>query len=142
MSRELLLAQTFGFRSVDAVPMWLRGSVLGAVNLFRTQPGSMTDADLAAARALADVATIAILQHRAMLQAQLVNEELSHALNNRIIIEQAKGVLAEHTGIEVDVAFARLRNHARNHNLRLVEVAQATVDGTLDAADLDLPRTS
>jgi hypothetical protein len=131
-----------GFRSVDAVPMRLRGSVIGALNLFRTDPGSMNDTDLTAARALADVATIAVLQHWAMLQAQAVNDELSHALNNRIIIEQAKGVLAERTGIEVGTAFVWLRNHARNHNLRLVDVAQAMVDGTLDAAALDRPRTS
>jgi GAF domain-containing protein len=134
------VALAAGFRSVDAVPMRLRGSVIGALNLFRTQPGSMNDVDLAAARALADVATIAILQHRALRQAQAVNDELSYALNNRVIIEQAKGVLAERTGIEVDAAFARLRNHARNHNVRLVDVARSMVDGTLDATSLDPPR--
>jgi AmiR/NasT family two-component response regulator len=94
------------------------------------------------ARALADVATIAILQHRALRQAQAVNDELNHALNNRVIIEQAKGVLAERAGIEVGTAFAWLRNHARNHNLRLVDVSRAMVDGTLDATALDRPRSS
>jgi GAF domain-containing protein len=129
------VALAAGFRSVDAVPMRLRRSVIGALNLFRTAPGSMGDDDLAAARALADVATIAILQHRAMLQAQAaVDDELDHVLNNRIVIEQAKGVVAEQTGIEVDAAFARIRNHARRHDLRLVDVARAIVDGTVDLA--------
>lgn len=136
------VALAAGFRSVDAVPMRLRRSVIGALNLFHANPGSLRDVDLAAARGFADVATIAILQHRALLQAQVVNDELGNALNNRIVIEQAKGVLAERSGIEVDAAFARLRNHARNRNLRLVDVARAMVDGSLDAASLDPPRRS
>jgi GAF domain-containing protein len=135
------VALAAGFRSVHAVPMRLRRSVIGALNLFRTDAGSMNDADHGAALALADVATIAILQHRALLQAQVVNDELSQALDNRIIIEQAKGVLAERTGIEVHAAFSRLRNHALSHELRLVDVARAIVDGTLDATSLDPPRT-
>jgi GAF domain-containing protein len=133
------VARAAGFRSVDAVPMRLRRSVIGALNLFHVEPGALRDTDLGAARGFADVATIAILQHRALLQAQVVNDELNHALNNRIVIEQAKGVLAERTGIEVDAAFAWLRNHARNHNLRLVDIARAMVDGSLDAASLDPP---
>jgi GAF domain-containing protein len=131
------VALAAGFRSVDAVPMRLRRSVIGALNLFRTEPGSMSDDDLVAARALADVATIAILQHRALLRAEAVNDELDHVLNNRIVIEQAKGVLAELTGTEVDTAFARIRDHAHRHDLRLVDVATAIVDGTVDLAALD-----
>jgi GAF domain-containing protein len=136
------VARAAGFRSVDAVPMRLRRSVIGALNLFHVNPRSLRDADLAAARGFADVATIAILQHRALLQAQVVNDELNHALQHRIVIEQAKGVLAERTGTEVDAAFGRLRDHARNHNLRLVDVAKAMVDGSLDATSLDPPRPS
>ena len=76
-----------------------------------------------AAQALADVATIAILQHRVGLEAHVVNEQLNEALNSRIVIEQAKGVIAERAGIDTDEAFARLRNYARSNNLRLADVA-------------------
>ena len=102
----------------------------------------MEGADVVAARAFADVATIAILQHRAVLQAQVVNEQLNHALNSRVVIEQAKGVLAERAGLDMVQAFSRLRNHARNHNVRLVTVAQDVIDGTLTTAELDPPRHS
>ena len=120
-----------GFRSVHAVPMRLRGATIGALNLFRGEEGVLDDADLLAARALADVATIAILQHRAALQAHIVIDQLNHALNSRIVIEQAKGVIAERSGLDMDEAFTWLRHHARSHNLLLVDVAQAAIDGTL-----------
>jgi GAF domain-containing protein len=126
-----------GFRSVHAMPMRLRGAVIGALNLFHVQPGEMRAADVDAAQALADVATIAILQHRATLEAQVLNEQLNHALNSRIVIEQAKGVVAERQGLNMDEAFATLRNHARNHNLRLAAVAREVVAGTLSVAALD-----
>ncbi len=108
-----------GFRSVHAVPMRLRKQTIGALNLYRVDGGTMSDTDVVAAQALADVATIAILQHRAVRDAQLLNEQLSQALNTRIVIEQAKGVVAERADLDMEAAFARLRRHARNHNLRL-----------------------
>jgi len=126
-----------GFRSVHALPMRLRGAVIGALNLFRSDAGELSEDDVAVAQALADVATIAILQHRAVLEAQVVNEQLNHALNSRIVIEQAKGVLAEQAGLDMEQAFSTLRNHARSHNLRLVDVAQDLIDGTLSAELLD-----
>lgn len=128
-----------GFRSVHALPMRLRGTVIGALNVFHVDSGGMRRADVAAAQAMADVATIAILQHRAMSEAQVVNEQLNHALNSRVVIEQAKGMLAERLGIEIDQAFARLRHHARTHNLHLVDVARDIVAGTLPSSALDVP---
>ena len=128
-----------GFRSAHALPMRLRGNVIGALNFFRTGEGAIDEEDVTAAQALADVATIAILQHRVALEAQTLNEQLNFALNSRIAIEQAKGVLAEQAGIDVDEAFRRLRAHARHHNRRLVEVAQDVVEGDLDAGSLDRP---
>ena len=113
-----------GFHSVHALPMRLRGTVIGALNLFHVEPGEMRQGDVDAAQALADVATIAILQHRAALEAQVLNEQLNHALNSRVVIEQAKGMVAERLGLNMEQAFSRLRSHARNHNLRLVDVAQ------------------
>jgi GAF domain-containing protein len=126
------VARAAGFRSVHAVPMRVRQSVIGALNLFNDVPGALDEADLLAARALADVASIAILQHRAVRDARTVNEQLNHALNNRILIEQAKGVLAERAGIEVDAAFTRMRGYARDNDLRLVDIARKVVDEALD----------
>jgi GAF domain-containing protein len=130
-------ALTAGFHTVHALPMRLRGTVIGALNLFHTHPGDMRQADIAAAQAMADVATIAILQHRATHEAQVLNEQLHHALNSRIVIEQAKGMLAERLDVDLEAAFTRLRHHARNHNLRLVDLAHNITDGTLDASALD-----
>lgn len=126
-----------GFRAVDAVPMRLRGTVIGALNLFRVEPREMVRADLVAAKALADVATIAILQHRAALEAQILNEQLQYALNSRIAIEQAKGMVAEREGVNMAEAFDIVRDYARNHNLRLAQVAQDLVSGVLPASAID-----
>jgi GAF domain-containing protein len=130
-------ARAAGFASVHALPMRLRGNVIGALNLFHVHPGLLRDADEVAAQAMADVATIAILQHRATFEAQVVNEQLNHALNSRIVIEQAKGMVAEREGVDMEGAFSQLRNHARNHNARLADVARSVIDGTLAAAALD-----
>lgn len=116
-----------GFRSVHVVPMRLRGTVIGAVSLFRGQPGTMAPADVDAAQALADVATIALLQHRAAKDAQLLAEQLDHALSSRVVIEQAKGVIAERDGLDMDEAFSVLRSYARSNNLRLADVAAQVV---------------
>jgi len=126
-----------GFRSVHALPMRLRRQTIGALNLFRATEGGLDDADVLAAQALADVATIAILQQRAAVEAKVLNEQLSQALNTRVVIEQAKGVLAERTNLDMEQTFNRLRAHARNHNLRLADVAQGVIDGTLPTGSLD-----
>jgi len=128
-----------GFHSVHALPLRLRGTVIGALNLFQLEPGEMRQADVEAAQALADVATIAILSHRAALEAQVVNEQLNHALNSRVVIEQAKGMVAERAGLNMERSFSALRTYARNQNLRLVDVAHDIIDGTLAASMLDHP---
>jgi AmiR/NasT family two-component response regulator len=112
--------------------MRLRGQIIGALNLFRTEIGSMSDGDVVIAQALADIATIAILQNRTAVATRDLNAQLESALSSRVVIEQAKGVLAERRRIPVDEAFAQLRRHARNNNLRLAEVARDTVTGVLD----------
>src|SRR5665213_1271144 len=101
-----------GFQSVHALPLRLRGTVIGAPNLFHVSPGEMQDADIEAAQALADVATIGILHHRAALDATILNDQLQNALNSRIVIEQAKGMVAEREGLGMEQSFARLRAHA------------------------------
>jgi GAF domain-containing protein len=132
-----------GFASVQALPMRLRGSVIGALNLFHETPGAMLQEDVDAAQALADVATIAIFQHRAAAESQVLNDQLSSALNSRIVIEQAKGMVAERSHLGMERAFLTLRNHSRNHNMRLADVARKIVELTLLPADLDrLPGSS
>lgn len=132
-------AKAAGFRSVHALPMRVRGSVLGALTLFNVGTGKMRPADVAAAQALADVATIAILQHRAATEAKLLNEQLSEALNTRIVIEQAKGMIAQRRSVDMEAAFTALRDHARAHNLRLADVARDVTEGRQDPATLGGP---
>jgi GAF domain-containing protein len=130
-------ATAAGFRSVHSLPMRLRGRTLGALNLLRSEEGPLTDADLAAAQALADIATIAIVQHQVVIDAQTLNNQLSAALNSRVVIEQAKGKISEATDTNMDQAFQRLRNHARNHNLRLSDLADRIAQGTISPQSLD-----
>ncbi len=128
-----------GFRSAHALPMRLRGSVIGALNLFRNGVGEMGPEDIQVAQAFADVATIAILQHRATLEAQVLAQQLTHALNSRVMLEQAKGMVAQRLNLDMEQSFATLRNHARNHNLRLSDLAQAVIDSSVLASQLDTP---
>ena len=125
-----------GFASVHALPMRLRSDVIGSLNLLRNEAGTLHDEDLVAAQALADVATIGILHHRAADEYQLVADQLQYALNSRVIIEQAKGVIAEHADVDMDAAFTALRTYAHDHNQRLVEVAEAIAQRQLSAETL------
>ena len=135
-------ARDAGFGSVHALPMRLRDAGIGALKLFHTSPGRMSQADVDAGQALADIATIAILQSQAAREAQLLNEQLNHALNTRIVIEQAKGMIAERDGLDLEASFQLLRNHARRHNLRLSDVAASIIAGTMPPEGLDpLPAT-
>jgi GAF domain-containing protein len=127
------------FRSVHALPLRLRQESIGALNLFHSRPGPLPDSDLALGQALADVATIGILQERAIRRGEVVNEQLQTALNNRVVIEQAKGVLAERGGLSMESAFDRLRKHARGTNQKLSLVARRVVDRDLDADALLAP---
>lgn len=128
-----------GFSSVHALPMRLRGDVIGALNLFETADGRLDAEGLQAARAFADIATIAILQYRATLSSRELVDQLNTALNTRIVIEQAKGVLAEREHVDMVRAFAMLRGHARRNNLRLSDVAAGVVSGALATSSLRTP---
>jgi GAF domain-containing protein len=126
-----------GFNSVYCLPMRLRGRIIGALNFFRVDDEPLDESDVVVAQGLSGVATIAILQHQTSLDAKVLNSQLSKALDSRIIIEQAKGMVSQATSCDVDQAFNRLRAHARNHNARLTAVANAIVDGTILPRDLD-----
>lgn len=121
------LARGGTYGSVHALPLRLRREAIGTLNLFHHLPGALPEADLALGQALADVATIGILSERQIRRGEVVTEQLQIALNSRIIIEQAKGVLAQRGQLGMDTAFDRLRRFARNHNLRLSEVARQVV---------------
>ena len=125
-----------GYPSVCAVPLRLRDAVLGGLNLFMTERVGLSATDIALAQALADVASIAIIQNQAALDAADREARLQQALNSRVAIEQAKGMLAEHAGVDMDEAFNRLRRFARNHNRRLTEVAESLVAGRIKVVDI------
>ena len=123
-------AADVGFAAVYALPMRLRDEIIGALNLFHIDPGPVPEDTLRVGQALADVATIGLLQQRAIHRRNILTEQLQTALNSRILIEQAKGVLAERHRLDLDDAFTLLRRGARSRNRRLSELARAIVDGT------------
>ncbi len=125
-----------GFRAVYATPLRLRGKVLGAMNLFSNTVGELNAPDAAVAQALADVATIGILQERNIRETGVVAAQLQRALESRVLIEQAKGVLSAQGDMDVDTAFTTLRTYARSHNLTLRAVAEAVTSRTLDILEV------
>ena len=134
-------AQQAGFASVQAIPMRLREQVIGALNLFRVRPGAFDATDVRIGQALADVATISLLHERNLRHSDTLNEQLQAALNSRVVIEQAKGKLAERLGLDVHQAFGLLRDYARARNQRMSELARAFVDGTDTLPGLATPAT-
>jgi GAF domain-containing protein len=117
-----------GFRSVYGFPLRLRGDVIGALNMFRKEPGAFDGPEVLAGRAMADVATIGIMQERIVRESRLRTEQLQRALDSRVIIEQAKGTLAERLDVTPADAFERLRAHARSHRRAITDVAREVVE--------------
>jgi transcriptional regulator with GAF, ATPase, and Fis domain len=132
-------AQAANFQAVHAVPLRLRSDILGAMNLFFDEPVGLNARDRRVAQALADVATIGVLQQRAVHRASVVAEQLQRALNSRVVIEQAKGMLAQHMQRGMDEAFAALRGYARNHNRKLTDLAMALSTGEVQPAEIAKP---
>lgn len=133
-------ATAAGFRSVHAFPLRLRKEVIGALNVFGSQPGrTLHDEDVPIVQALADIAAIGLLQERAIRRGELLTEQLQGALNGRITIEQAKGAVAQAQGVTVDEAFTRIRNHARGTNQRIGDLAHAILTDPAALANLTNP---
>jgi GAF domain-containing protein len=133
-------ATAAGFRSVHAFPLRLRSEVIGALNVFGSQPGrTLSHVDVPIVQALADVAAIGLLQERAIRRGEVLTEQLQGALNSRIIIEQAKGAVAQANGVSVDEAFTLIRAYARRTNRRLVDVAHTIVTDPAGPPDLADP---
>jgi GAF domain-containing protein len=130
-------AIALGFGAVHAFPLRLRQQVIGALNVFGATEGEgIHDTDIAVMQALTDVAAIALIQERVIHRSEVLTGQLQGALDSRIIIEQAKGVIAQARGISVDDAFAQIRAYARSHNRRLTDVAQAIVANPAGAQKL------
>jgi GAF domain-containing protein len=125
-----------GFGSVQAIPMRVHGETIGALNLFRAGSGRLAAPDLPLAQGMADIAAIALIQERSLRESRGVVSQLQGALSSRVIIEQAKGVLAEQAGVGVDAAFALLRTHARSCNRRLSDIAGDLIDGRIDTTTI------
>ena len=125
-----------GFVSVCVIPMRLKSRILGCLNIFMTASGGLSTADVSIAQSLADVASIAIIHDQAMRDAAMREAQLERALMTRIVIEQAKGMIAEHGATTVDEAFTRLREYARSNNVGLTATARALIAGTLSVEAL------
>ncbi|MER7561999.1 GAF and ANTAR domain-containing protein [Streptomyces sp. NPDC048523] len=132
-------ARETGYVSTHAIPLRLRRRVVGALNLFQTTAHRLGDDDTALAQALADVATIAILQQRTLERSHLENSQLETALTSRVLIEQVKGVLAERWNASVDDAFEAFRSYARARHLRLSELAAQIISGDVDSSAIPAP---
>ena len=125
-----------GFRSVHSTPLRLRGQTIGTMNLFSEQVGELAPEDASVAQALADVATIGILQERRIRSTQIVAEQLQRALDSRVLIEQAKGIVAATAGLSMNESFARIRAYSRSNNIPLRQVADDIVQRRLDLTAL------
>ena len=126
------MAVEAGFRATHALPMRLRGKIIGVLNIFTEGAVPLSEDDIAVGQAMADVATIGLLNERSLFEQVRLSEQLQTALQSRILIEQAKGVLSARADISVDQAFSRMRTHARGNGLTLSFVASSVVDGTID----------
>lgn len=120
-----------GFNSVHAVPLRLRGTTIGALGLFGETPGLLSEQDASVAQGLADVATIGILHERALRESDIAQQQLQRALNSRVVIEQAKGVIAQTHGVDMDEAFRILRAQARSNSRNLRDIAELVVERKL-----------
>jgi anti-sigma regulatory factor (Ser/Thr protein kinase) len=122
-------AHDSGFRSVHSLPMRLRGEVIGVLNLFCGHAEPFSDADARLGQALANVATVGLLQHRTAVHRQVLAEQLEHVTSSRVLVERAKGVLAERLNVDVDVALDELHRHTVRTDRTLRQTAAAIVDG-------------
>ena len=130
--RFATVAVARGFRSVLAQPMRIGEEVIGVLTLFGSVERPIPDADDVEVEAIAQISTVAIVHHRAAHEAKRINEQLVVALDSRIVIEQAKGILSERGGFGLDESFRRLRHYARQHGRRLTAVANDVVKGNVD----------
>jgi GAF domain-containing protein len=131
-----------GFVAANALPLRLRGRVIGTLALFQTDPDPLSEQDITLAQALADIATIALLQQRTAANSEIERAQLQHALTSRIVLEQVKGILAERWQVSVDEAFTAFRSYARAHQLQLARLAREIADSAFDTTLIPPPGQS
>jgi hypothetical protein len=124
-----------GYRAVHARPLREREKPMGSLNLFSGSRSPLSDCDLQMGQALADIAALAVIRHRQADSAALI-EQLQTALSSRIVVEQAKGVIGEHAGVDMATAFTALRSYARAHQVKLSAIARAVIDHEIDPRDV------
>jgi GAF domain-containing protein len=124
-------ALAYGFAAADAVPLRLRETTIGTLNLLRREAGPPSPADLAIAQAFGDVATIGVIHERSLRESEILSQQLQLALSSRVLIEQAKGVVSYMNDVPIDEAFQLIRGYARRHRLPLSRVAHAIVERRL-----------
>lgn len=129
-----------GFGAVHALPLRLRAQTVGALNLFTVEAGALSESTVRIAQAMADIATIGLLQAQIITRRDLLAGQLQHALQSRVLIEQAKGVLAERLGVGMSEAFDALRRWSRSRNQHLRAVAEAVIAGRIDVTALGAGR--
>jgi hypothetical protein len=120
-----------GYAAVDAVPLRLRNLSLGSLNVFREKPGALSAVDASAVQALADVASISILQERAIRESDVARGQLQRAFSSRVVLEQAKGIVSYTKDLDMDASFKLIRDYARTNRRRLTEVATDVVERRL-----------
>jgi len=125
-----------GYRSAHALPLRLRGQVIGAMNLFSADETPLTTDDVALGQGMADIATIGLLQQRRAREQDILTEQLQAALNTRVVIEQAKGILSERAGVDVGTAFSLMRARARSTQQPLTAIAYAIIAGSIRIGDV------
>jgi hypothetical protein len=131
-----------GVRAVDALPMRLRENRIGALNLFADVAGGLSPADLNVGQALADVASIGIVHERFARDQSALTDQLQLALNSRVCLEQAKGMVSEQATLDMDASFQLLRGYARHHRRRLGDVVADVLERRIDAERLHLPEAT
>jgi hypothetical protein len=129
-------ARDAGFASVSVLPLRLRNETIGTLGLFSSASEPLDSSEQLVAQAFADITTIGILQQRALGNGRVAVAQLENALDSRVVIEQAKGILSERLGISIDVAFTLLRGHARDHNASLQRTASGVVGHALGVGEI------
>lgn len=133
------LSRAAGFRVAHALPLRLRTDVVGSLAFFLAESDAFPPSAAGIAQALADAAAISVVQHRTITRCRQLTGQLQNALTSRVLVEQAKGMLAERWGTSTDDAFDSLRRYARSHNARLTEVARSVVERSADTDSMRPP---
>jgi transcriptional regulator with GAF, ATPase, and Fis domain len=128
--RFAVAMQKTGLCAVHAVPLRWHTRVLGGLNLFWTEPVWLNDEQAATAQAFGDICSLALMQAPAVPEAGQLDERLRAALESRVVIERAKGVLSQDEGLDMASAFQRLVQLSEAAQVPLTDTATMIVNQT------------